>query len=185
MIGIRRRRRVEGWALDIRDAEANGAPLSLKQRLIEDNRLWLVVMGVIVIFTLWTVINGKSGDSDDNHKTKPLPTSTGAYTDDRHREFTDYFLANKRYSASVLEAGYAGPGNFRIVMSSSTGPDEIEYTSKMAAKLIEHKVGERAVVNVYLKIEPSGLTRKVARANWDDKKATYMVTFESETGATY
>lgn len=185
MMGMGRRRRVEGWALDIPDVDAGGAPLSLRQRLSEDNKLWLVIMGLIVIFTFWMLMNGKSGDGDDHHKAKVLPSCSGTFNDDKHRSFTDYFLANKRYSSSVLEAGYVGPGNFRIVMLGSTGPDDIEYTSKMAAKLIETKVGERAVVNVYMKSEPSGLTRKVARTNWDDKKATYMIIFEGEAGGRY
>jgi len=181
MIRFRRRRRVEGWALDI--AEANGAPLSLRQRLSEDNRLWLVVMGVIVVFTFWMVTNGKSGGNNDSHKAKHLPPSVGSYTDDKHQSFTNYFLANKRYSSSVLEARYVGPGNFRMVMPGNTCSDDIEYISKMAAKLIEYRVGERAVVNVYLRSEQSGLTRKVARTNWSDKRATYTITFEGRAAA--
>ena len=183
MIRFRRRRRVEGWALDINDAEANSAPLSLRQRLSEDNRLWLVFMGLIVIFTFWMVTNGKSGGNDDSHKAKNLPPSVGSYTDDKHQSFTNYFLANKRYSSSVLEARYVGPGNFRIVMSGGTSTDEIKYISTMAAKLIECRVGERAVVNVYVRSEQTGLTDKVATTNWNDKRATYTVTLKTPAAA--
>jgi hypothetical protein len=174
---------VEGWALDINDAEANGTPLSLRQRLSEDNRLWLVVMGVIVVFTFWMVTNGKSGGNDDSRKAKPLPPSVGRYTDNKHQSFTNYFLANKRYSSSVLEARYVGPGNFRIVMSGGTSTDEIKYISTMAAQMIEHRVGERAVVNVYVRSKQTGLTDKVATTNWNDNRATYTVTLKTSAAA--
>lgn len=180
MVGIARRKRTEGWAVDNMDAEGIGLPSSLRQRLAEDNRLWLIVAGIILITAVWLIFKTLPDDNKKEYVGKYLPPCNGAYNDSKHLSFTLWFRHSKSYSESVIDCGFAGPGNFRLVMPSNVSPDEIEYTSKMAAILIEHKLQERPVVNIYGQNISTGERKKVAKTEWSPARSGYILKFEGE-----
>lgn len=183
MIGIHRRKRIEGWALDLNELEVSGPHYSLRQKLGEDNRLWLIVAGAIVVLTFWIIMGLQGKDNEDVAKEARVMSTNMNYTDQAHRDFTNEFLKNKRYCKSVIEGGFTSPGIFRLVMPSDASADDIDFTSKMAAKLIENKLNERVAVYTYFKKVATGEEWRTAITQWDATKQSYSMKMLVESGS--
>jgi hypothetical protein len=180
MIGIHRRRRIEGWAVEVSESQSTAGPYTLRQKLADNNKLWLIILGAILAIALWLLFN--------TIQTEIVPSdgpaggaSIGSYDDSRHQDFTNWFLGKKPYADSVLEGGFVGPNMFRLIMPSDASADDIDYTSKMTASLIEHKLRERTVVQVYLKRASTGSQQLVATTQYEPDSHGYKTKFHHKT----
>lgn len=162
------------------DAKSMGMPSSLRQKLADDNRLWLIIAGIILVAAVWLIFNARPDDDKKEYAGKYVPPCSGSFNDSDHLNFTLWFRKSKSYSENVIDCGFVGPGNFRLVMPSNVSPDEIEYTSKMAATLIEHKLHERPVINIYGQNISTGERKKTARTEWSPARSGYILKFEGE-----
>lgn len=177
MIGIKRRRKVEGWALEVSDTNADAGRFTVWHRLADNTRLWFVALAAVVLISAFFVFQAvNSGNDSDSYGKRLAIPPADAYKDAKHKQFAQEFATSKAYGGSILSAEFVG-SEFKLILSGTTSADEIDYTAKMAAKLIEHKFKHRAIVVVYMKRASDGKERFVANTKWDPKRYGYTIKF--------
>lgn len=178
MIGIKRRKKVEGWAQDVNDLDRGGSSRSLRQRLAENNKLWLVCFLVVLGLSVYFIRDASV--SNQVNKEAPLPIAdVGSYNPDDYADFAAKFAEDSDYSGILLKTPeFNGPDKLRLLVPGDASRDDIEYVAKMAARLISHKFSHRVVVQVYMK-RANGSQTLVAHTMWDSKKG-YSVKFKEE-----
>ncbi len=175
MVGIKRRRRVEGWALDVSETDAQVGRSTLRQRLAESNKLWVVCVAVVLVLTAGLIRFANTEQSSSNgHQIRPAGADAGSPDDAAHREFARQFLAERSGNPTVLDARFVSADRFQITVPSSLRRDDIEFLAKFAGLKIVHDFRFRPVVEVYSK----GSTKRpelVATAQWEPKKFGFVV----------
>jgi hypothetical protein len=175
MLGLKRRKRVEGWAVDV--PEANGEHQGVARRVIDNNKVWLLCLVGVVVLTLACV--EFSGRTISGPERIILPGPAPTYYRDRttYLQFEQDFRNDKKIAEPVAEDRFLSPGRFQIVVFSGVSADEIEYLAGMAAARITYVFHHRAVVLVYKKSK-SNVKTLIATAQWEPRKKGYGVTFQ-------
>ena len=174
MIGIRRRKKIEGWAIDVSDSDMDAGRLTPWQRLADNTRLWFAALAAVILisaFFIWQTGGGTNAGGD--HKRLAAPPIE-AYRDFKHTQFARDFVNRNSYGTSIISAEFVG-ADFQITLPATASADEVNYTATMAAKLIEHKLKHRAIVDVYTKSASGGGVRLVAITKWNPEKYGYTV----------
>jgi hypothetical protein len=65
-------------------------------------------------------------------------------------------------------------------MPSDASADDIDFTTKMAAKLIEYKLNERVIVYTYFKKIATGEEWRTAITQWNAAKQSYTMKMLTE-----
>lgn len=175
MLGLKRRTKVEGWALDVTNAD-EATDSSFIQRLGENNRLWVVALMVLVLVSAFLIRHSKQMDSrknEDLYKPPPARLVLGTYGDKLHRQFAADFL---RANSAAIEAHFA-EGRFIVVVAGDTGADDIEHMSRMAAERNSSKFRNRVVVEVYQRRSASGRDVLVCTTKWETDSYGYVPRF--------
>ena len=177
MVGIKRRRKVEGWALDVSETDAQVGRTTLGQRLAESNKLWAVCVLALFGLTAGLIWKADRGQlPEDKYLVQPAGPRAGASDDMAHREFARKFASERSRKFTVVEARFVGPDNFRITVPGNTSKDDIDFLAKVAGMKIVQKFGFRPVVQVYIQ-SPDAPPLLVATAQWETKKYGFVVRF--------
>lgn len=177
MLGLKRRKKVEGWAVEVPESDGDMERRSTWQQIADNNKAWLVCLAAIVLFTVVLIkMSNRTIDSDvPADEPRAIPA---AYRDHgRYLQFEQDFRTDKRFADVVVEDRFLSPGRFQIIVSSGVSLDEIDYVAKMAAERIRYIFGHKVVVQVY-KRNLSGTRVLVAIVQWESKKGGYVVSFQ-------
>ena len=179
MVGLKRRRKLEGWALADSEINEESRHVGAWQRLADNNKLWAACLIVVLLLTAFFYRTAKqSGQVKNNYDISPI--STGSYDNKAHKEFTRQFLRNARYGTLVTDARFVGPETFRLTMKSSSSADDIDYISKVAAQKVLNKFKTRVVVQTYMRSSLYSGEMLIATAQWEPKKFGFVVKFSRE-----
>jgi hypothetical protein len=181
MLGSKRRKRVEGWAINVSEAEEERP--GLIRRMADNNRAWFVCLGGVVLLTGFLVRIADRRMSPNVREAIPIRAPLTFRDHARYVQFEQEFHADKRFADSVLEDRFLSPGRFQIVVDGGASADEVEYLAKWAAERIRHVFLHRTVVQVYKPYGPAGAKKLFATAQWEAKKGGYAVTFQAGSGA--
>lgn len=180
MVGLKRRRKIEGWALDVSDTDIHSVDLTFRQRLADNNKLWLICTVVVLLAAMLLIWKAQSaGKVDDKLIAQPKAAIENAPVDEAHARFAREFAADKAYSSMNIKAHFIDMGRFKIVVPSDISADDIDYMSKSAAEQIRYKFNHRVVVQVYMRSAADRKESRVAITSWSTKKfGGYVVKFE-------
>ncbi|MCE5314058.1 MAG: hypothetical protein ABFD49_07290 [Armatimonadota bacterium] len=175
MIGLKRRKKIEGWACPNDDCQNAGTI----QRIGDSNKLWITAVAAVVLFCAFFVFQARRESSlPQEYGGQPGFRGKGTYYDQAHTAFVDSFVTNKSYGSAVESARFIDQERFEIVAKRGVSADEISYAAAMAARIILEKFRQRVVVEIYER-EPSG-KRLLAHTVWDSEKLGYVVKFNND-----
>ena len=182
MLGLRRRKRKEGWAVDVERIEPDGRDDSVRLRMADSDRLWVAAICAIALIACLVYAIDKRG-AGRRSKPPAEPTSAQAlsYNDAAHRKFTERFVSKKSQQSTVLEARFLNAKKFRIIVRGDVGADDISYLASMAANRIAHEFGTRAAVQVYRRSTAEKKDILIATAVWKDDRFGFVVQFDKRS----
>jgi|YNPNPStandDraft_1061719.scaffolds.fasta_scaffold00384_7 hypothetical protein len=181
MLGLKRRKRVEGWAEDVPEGDEELTPATLGQRINDNTKLWFGALLVVLIITGYAIKNPDwTGFDATKYLTARQLRPSGKYNDANHTRFARDFVTAKGNGSIVEDAKFVGPGTFRIVVNGKVSRDDIDYVSKMAALKIYQKFNRRVVVRTYM--YSLALKRQIlmATTKWEEDKYGYNVKYERD-----
>ena len=175
MVGIKRRRKVEGWALDVSETDAQVGRTTLRQRLAENNRLWAVCLLAVFGLTAGLIwLADREQSPEDKYLIGPAGARAGSPDDLAHREFAREFASERTGRFTVVEARFVGSDNFRITVPGNMSRDDIDFLAKIAGLKIVKRFGFRPVVQVYAKSAGS-VPVLVATAQYETQKYGFVI----------
>lgn len=179
MIGLKQRKRQEGWTTEVSNPNDERQNAGLLQRIGDNNKLWSVcLVGVLLLTALLFKQANRQGAPPQEYGGQPGYHGKGTYDDEAHRAFAENFKASKSYGSSVVSTRFVNQERFEIIAQSGVSADEIDYAARMAARIILEKFRQRVVVEVYTQ-ELSG-KRLLARTIWNPDKLGYVVKFNND-----
>ncbi len=178
MLGLTRRKKVEGWAIDVPEGDGEMERQSALRRFADNNRIWIACLIGIVLLTFALIKFSSKTIGGYVPDVKPLQAPAEFRDLAAYEQFAYEFRTDKRFGESVETARFLAPGRFQIVVASGVGADEIDYVAKMAAERVRYKFRHRTVVQVYKRESAEGTKELVATAQWEPKKGGYSVTLQ-------
>lgn len=178
MVGLKRRTRVEGWALDVSEGEEVGYKSTL-QRLGDNNRLWVATFIVLVLVSGFLMRQAKHDGAakSEDHSLPRLAKMNGDYLNQEHKDFVTEFLRDKGRGVLLVEARFVNDRTFRFVVPGDTSADDIEYISKMVAELNRARFKTRITVEAYQRSAATGTDTLRATTNWVVPRYGFVVRF--------
>lgn len=177
MLGIRRRKQVEGWALDVNEDGRGRMSLSLRQRLAESNKLWLLCAAGFVVLVV--VVLGQAKDTAKLSATQliknPKWPPQGAVPTPEHAAFAREFRTDKSVAGKVLEASFVNQRRFRVVVPAEISADDMNFIAKTAARKILHRFDHLCTVELYVRSAAGNRTYLAATTRWDPEKFGFVV----------
>lgn len=184
MLGLKKRKESEGWAIDVDKAEPDGRDGSLRQRFADSDKLWAgsLIAVVVVVFGMYAAI--KFAKPLQPRNARPSMSADALdYTNAAHQKFARKIVARKvgdiAGNTLIIDAEFIGKDKFRIVVRGEISADEIDAVSTMTARKIEHDFGVRPVVQVYRRRASDGRDEVVGSARWRPDKYGYFFKFEN------
>ena len=172
-------KKLNGWALDAPDGDGAEPEVTLRQKLGDNNKLWLMSLVAVVLITGILLFSARQEGNRKLEGAEPPPPAPerfddrGAYTD-----FATRFANNDSHSGSLISAYFLSPGKFRIVVPGNVSADDIEYLAKRAAESIYHDFQHRVVVQVYMKSAVDGREYLAATSRWESEKFGFAVSLK-------
>ena len=172
MLGLKRRRRVEGWAETVSTAD-EAVHSSFIQRVADSNKLWVATLVVLVVVAgvLMMQAKGRRSQKNEDLYNPPVRLAFGSYYDKPHEVFAADFI---RKNGSVLDAHFAD-GKFVIVMPGDASADDIEHFASIAAQRNLAKFKNRIVVEVYQRSATTKGEVLAATARWEVNRYGFVV----------
>lgn len=178
MLGLKRRKRQEGWAVEV-DPNDERQNAHFLQRISDNNKIWVISLVAVLLMTVVLVwVSTRSGTPAQEYGGQPGYRGTGNYDDAAHSAFVEKFVKSKSYGAVVASARFVDQERFEIIVNQGVSADEIDYTAQMAAQIILEKFRQRVVVEVY--DQDTAGKHFLANTVWDEKKLGYVVKFNKE-----
>ncbi len=178
MAGLKRRTRVEGWALDVSDGEEVGYRSTL-QRIGDNNRLWLVTLAVVLVVSAVLIqLTRRQSTAVDKPAGPPRAKMDGSYLDQEHQDFTAKFVREKGRDGAIVEARFLSDRRFAFVVPGETSADDIEYLSKMAAELYKARFGAWVTVEAYQRSAENHKDILRATTTWVRNRYGFIVHFK-------
>ena len=177
MLGLGRRKKVEGWAINISKSDGDSERQGVIQRIADNNRAWIACLAGVVLLTFFLVkySNRTIGGSAPLRVPQPAPSEFRDRS--RYTRFEQEFRGDKQFAELVLVARFLSPGRFQIVVPGGISADEIGYMAGIAAERISYRLRHRTVVQLYQKSMKGDTRILVATAQWQPKKRGYTVRF--------
>lgn len=172
MLGLKRRRRVEGWAETVSTAE-EAMQSSFIQRVADSNKLWAATLVVLVVVAgvLMTQAKQRRSQKNEDLYSPSARLAFGSYDDKPHADFSaDFIMKN----GSVLDAHF-GDGKFVIVVPGDSSVDDIEHLASMAAQRNLARFKNRIVVEVYQRSAATKGEVLAATVRWEVKRYGFVV----------
>ena len=180
MLGLRRRKRQEGWAVDVEHVEPDGRDDSVRQRLADSDKLWVAaIFAVVLVVVVFFMLDKRGVQRKANPPDGPAPAASLSYNDAAHRDFAEHFVSKKGRESTVTSARFLNAKKFRIIVRGDVGADEISYLASMAANRISYEFKTRAAVQVYRSSAAEHRDILVATAVWKDDRFGFVVQFDS------
>lgn len=177
MVGLKRRTRVEGWALDVSDGEEVGYRSTI-QKIGDNNRLWIATLIVLAVVSAFLIRQAKQGAESKERPAGPPPAvRNGDYLNQEHKDFAAEFVRDKGKEGLVIEAKFVDDRKFVFVVPGETGADDIEYLSKMAAEFHRHRFKSWVTVDAYQRSAATGRDTHRARTTWVVPRYGFVVKF--------
>lgn len=174
MLGLKRRTRVEGWAVDITDGE-DTIHSTFFQRVGDNNKLWVICLVGLVMLSGALLMNAKhqgSRKNEDLYKPPPARLVYGSYGDKAHCEFAATFIKENK---NVTDAHFVDGGKFIIAVRSDVSADDIDYLSRTAAQKNLYEFRNRIVVEVFFRGLSSKADVLAATTRWETKRYGFVV----------
>ncbi|MCE5324430.1 hypothetical protein LLG46_14105 [bacterium] len=175
MLGLKRRKRQEGWAMDV-DPNDERQNVGCLQRISDNNKLWvgsLITVCLLAIILVWTSSRGVQPPQE--YGGQPGYSGKGTYNDSDHTKFAVSFAKSKSYGTAIDTAQFVDQEHFEIIVSQGVSADEIDYAARMAAQIILEKFRQRVIVEVY--DEDAAGKHFLANTLWNEEKLGYVVKF--------
>lgn len=177
MLGLRRRKKIEGWALDLPDGDGEVERAPLARRVLDSNKAWVICLAGIVLLTFFFVKHSNRTMGPKAPVIDPLKAPSEFRDRGRYTRFETEFRTDKRFAESVIGVKFLTPGRLQIVVPGGMGADEIDYIAKMAAERVKYVFSHRTVVYVYKISAKNNARMLVATARWEPAKHGYLVRF--------
>lgn len=174
MVGLKRRRKIEGWAVDVSETDADVGRSTLRQRLADNNRLWLLSLLVVVILTGYFIKDAAQTGQTEVNKRLPSARAPQNYKDEAHQAFSRKFMLDKSLGFKIISAEFVAPDQFRIVVPGNVSKDDLGYAAVIAGNKIVSEFHFRAVIQVY-KRGAHGVEMLAATAQWEPDQYGYIV----------
>ena len=178
MLGLKKRNKVEGWALDVSQPELDGKGKSVRQRLADSDKLWLGSLILILLIVAVTVYTGRKDSEDQPIPAEPELAGIGFYDDAAHTEFAEQLAESGSHQAIVMSAAFVGPSKFRVTVRADVSTDDITEMAQYVGNKILNKFRTRAVVQVYALSAATGEERLAATARFVDEQYGFVVEFQ-------
>ena len=178
MLGLKRRNKVEGWALDVPQPELDGKARSVRQRLADNDKLWLGSLILILVIVAVTIYTGRKDNENQPIPVGPELTAIGTYNDAAHAEFAKQFATSRSYRGMVVNARFVGPSKFRIAVNADVSSDDIADMAKHVGNKILNKFRTRVAIQIYSVSSVTGEEKLAATAHYVDEQYGFVVTFE-------
>ena len=178
MLGLKKRNKVEGWALDVSHPELDGKGRSIRQRLADNDKLWLGSLILILLIVAVTVYTAKKHSGGEPIPVESELTAIGTYGDAAHAEFAEQFAASGPHRDIVLSAAFVGPSKFRVTVRADVSTDDITEMAQYAGNKILNEFRTRAVIQVYALSAATGEERLAATARFVDEEYGFVVEFQ-------
>lgn len=169
---------MEGWALDVPDGEEVGYK-SVIQRMGDNNRLWLVMLIVLVVVSAFLMRQADQGGAAKKEKPVDLRQAAinGDYLNQDHRDFAKEFLRDQGKGGLLVEAKFVNDRKFAFVVPGETSADDIEYLSKMAAELHRARFKTWVKIEAYQRSAETGKDILRATTSWVADRYGFVVRF--------
>lgn len=164
-VGLKRRSRVEGWAMEVSEPEET-THSTFFQRVGDNNKIWLASLIFVVVVAGGFLVQAKRSGARKNEDLYAPPSSRlmlGSYDDKAHMEFAGAFVQS---NSGVLDARFT-EGKFIIVVPGDASMDDIQYVSWMGAQKNLSKFRNRVVVEVYQRSAATKSDTLVATTKWE------------------
>lgn len=178
MIGLKRRRKVEGWTVNVPDGYEAGNN-SLRQKLADNNKLWIFSLVAIVLITGFLIHKTNQHAApvgNPSYVDKYKVSSDAACYDEAHQKFTEDIKKNKSFNFTPINVSFVGSGLLQVVVPGDVSADDVEYMASITGMKALHSLKERIVVNVYYNKASDG--EPDATASYNPKRNGYAVKFK-------
>jgi hypothetical protein len=180
MLGLRRRKRIEGWAVDVSETDGEMERQGFFQWIGDNSRAWFICLVGIVLLTGVYVKYSRRTIGGNIPEGVPLQAPEYFRERPRYTQFEQDFRRDKRFVDYVVDARFLSPGRFQVVVSSGIGADDMDYLAKMAAERVRYVFHHRTVVQIYKEGLKGNSKVLVATAQWQEKKHGYWVKLQSD-----
>lgn len=176
MLGLRRRKQLEGWAIDVSEDGRDQFSRGLRQRLADNNKLWLVCAVVILAVAVMLVAQARhGGDVTARYVKNPKWPPAGAQASEQHIAFSEEFRKEKSVAGKVKDARFIGQRRFKVVVPAEVSTDDMHYIAKMAARKILLRFKHLSTVELYVQSAAAGKQDLAATTRWDAEKYGFVV----------
>jgi len=181
---LSRKRKVEGWALEVSNLE-DTMGRSFLQRVGDNNKLWLGAVVALLLVSFFLLFQSKPHTSanDDDLYSPPAVRPNCNYNDAEHTAFAKRFIVRKDIAGKVIDARFAAAVNpkdgdrFVIVVAADTSLDDVENIAQLAAEKNRADFKTRIIVVTY-RIDPATRSEvKVATTKWIKSRYGFVTTF--------
>jgi len=176
MLGLKRRKRVEGWALDVAETDREVGRSTPAEKLADNNKLWIICLIAVLAVSLALLRFGGNEQIEKEGPRLPADLGSGHYDDSEHKAFAKSFVTDKRHGTTVLAARFVSREVFRIDVPANASKDDIEYAARYAGDRIVTVFNFRAVIEIHGK-SVSGDSSILATARWEPESYGFVVKF--------
>lgn len=176
MLGLRRRKRVEGWEVDVSEDGREERPRGLRERLADNNKLWLISITAILAIGLILALQARqSGDVTGQYVKNAKWPPAEAQPTEAHIAFSQEFQKDKSVAGKVIDARFIGQRRFRVVVPAEVSTDDMHYIARMAARKILLRFKHLSTVELYVQSAATGKRDLAATTRWDPEKYGFVV----------
>ena len=167
--------------MDVEDVQET----RLREKLANNNKLWLVCLLVLVVATVYyTQRQEKSYSRTPIATVKLGKTAKGTYNDAEHVKLAEDIVKMARKRGLIMTAQFVDTSHFNMIVPKDTATDELSYLSRFVATAIYRRFGNVSIIYVYAenKGEPNGKDpQPVAVTRWSERERNFLVRLQRST----
>jgi len=159
MVELKRRAKVEGWALDVSDLDSRKPILQL---IADNNKLWVATLVLVLLiagFFVWQTKHESSTSSNRGY---------ASYNDQLHRDFIGKFIRVTMRDAHIIYGRFTGKHDLELVVPDDTSSELISLASSVAAKDTRETFRTLYTVKVYRQNAKTEAKTLASTASWDN-----------------
>jgi len=173
MFGRKKRKQQKGWAMDNYEA----GQIGLKERLGTNNKLWLLLLIVIICAGVAIIAFSNSTPKTANDG-KLIEDPIGHYLDKEHRAFELDVIKIAKKRGEHVEAKFISDRAFNLVLPCDISQDELLFLSRSVAMGIWRRFRVSPVIWTYTEDIKDNTPKLTARTEWSEETGDFKVKFE-------
>jgi hypothetical protein len=174
MAAVSRQKMHEGWEVDVPAEAGMSYVTSLREKLADNGKLWLLALLAIAACTAVGLKYSKQSDlSVEAFQKLPPAPREGAISEDMRGQFVQDLLDDKDFGSILANVRFVGPDVLRISLKPSASLDETDYLAKMAGQRFLKKFKARLVVMSFSQ-DIRGTETLVGTTRWSKEKYGYV-----------